>query len=61
MKSSESVFDYVHIFYYKCHKINLNCSGSYIGSPDWIRSKKTTIHFTNKKDNRYFQYDVSVA
>ena len=25
-----SVFDYVHLLYYKCHKINLNCGGSYI-------------------------------
>ena len=24
MKGSEFVFDYVHLLYYKCHKINLN-------------------------------------
>ena len=36
MKGGESVFDYVHLLYYKCHKINLNRSGSYIESPDWI-------------------------
>ena len=30
MKSSEFVFDYVHLFYYKYHKINPNCGGSYI-------------------------------
>ena len=34
MKGSEFVFDYVNLFYYKCHKINANCSGSYIDSPD---------------------------
>ena len=34
--ASESVFDYVHLFYYKCHKTNLNHGGSYIGFPDWI-------------------------
>ena len=33
-KSSEFVFDCVHLLYYKCHKINLNCGGSYIESPD---------------------------
>ena len=34
MKSSESVFDNVHLLYYKCHKINSNRGGSYI---DWIK------------------------
>ena len=34
MKGSEFVFNYVHLLYYKCHKINRNCSGSYIDSPD---------------------------
>ena len=24
-KCSEFVFDYVHLLYYKCHKINPNC------------------------------------
>ena len=37
MKSSEFVFDYVHLLYYKYHKINLNSGGSYINSPDWIK------------------------
>ena len=40
MKGSEFVFDYVHLLYYKCHEINLNCGGSYIDSPDWIKNKK---------------------
>ena len=26
-KSSEFVFDYAHLLYYKCHKLNLNCGG----------------------------------
>ena len=34
MKCSKFVFDYIHLFYYKCHKINLNCGGSYISYPD---------------------------
>ena len=37
MKGSEFVFDYVHLLYYKSHKINPNRSGSYIDSPDWIK------------------------
>ena len=36
-KGSEFFFDYVHLLYYKCHKINPNCGGSYIDFPDWIK------------------------
>ena len=34
MKGSEFVFDYVQLLYYKFHKLNLNCGGSYIDSPN---------------------------
>ena len=34
IKNSEFVFDYDHLFYYKCHKINPNRGASYIDSPD---------------------------
>ena len=34
LKGSEFVFDYVHLMYYKCYKINLNFGGSYIDCPD---------------------------
>ena len=40
MRGSEFVFDYVHLLYCKCHKINLNLGGSYIDSPDWIKTKQ---------------------
>ena len=40
MRGSEFVFDYVHLLYYKCHKVNLNRGGLYIDSPDWIKSNK---------------------
>ena len=61
MRGSEFVFDYVQLLYYKCHKINLNCGGSYIDSPNWIKKKKATINLINKKDNKCFQYAVTVA
>ena len=48
MKVSEFVFDYVHLLYYKCHKINLNCGGSYSDSPVWIKSKNAIINPINK-------------
>ena len=60
MTGSEFVFDYVHLIYYKCHRITLNRRGSYIDSPDWIKNKKITINHTNNKDNECFQYAVTV-
>ena len=61
MKGSEFVFSYVHLLYYKCHKINPNCCGSDIDSPDWIKNKKATLNAIIKKDNKYLQYAVTVA
>ena len=61
MKGSEFLFDYVHSMHYKCLKINLNRGVSYIASPDWIKNKKATINPINKKDNKSFQYAVTVA
>ena len=43
MRGSEFVFDYVQLLYYKCHKINLDCGGSNIDSPEWIKNKKATV------------------
>ena len=61
MKDSEFVFDYVHLLYYKCHKINPNCGGLYIDSLDWIKKKNATINPINKKEKIYFQYAVTVV
>ena len=61
MKNSEFVFDYVHLLYYKCHKINQNRGGSYEDSPNWMKHKKPTINPINKKDNKCFQYAVTVT
>ena len=55
LKGREFVFDYVHLLYYKCHKVSPNRSGSYIDTPDWIKNKKATINPINKKDNKQFQ------
>ena len=60
MKEPDFVFDYVQLWYYKCYKINPNCGGSYIDSPDWIKNKKSTINPVNKKD-KCFQYPVTVV
>ena len=34
MKGSELVFNYVSLLCYKCHKINPDCGGLYVDSPD---------------------------
>ena len=61
MRGSEFVFDYLPLLYYKYHKINFHRGGSYIDSPFWMKNKKTTINSINKKDNKCFQYSVTVA
>ena len=60
MKGSEFIFDYIQLLYYKCHKRNFGRGGPYIDSPDWIKNKKATINPINKKDNKCFQYSVTV-
>ena len=59
MKGSEFVCDYVQLLFYKCHKINPNCDGSYMDCADQIKNKKVAISPINKKDNKCFQYAVS--
>ena len=45
------------------HKINLilNQGVTYIDTPDWIKSKKATINPINKKDDKCFQYTVTIV
>ena len=54
MKGSEFAFNYFQLLYYKCHRINPNCVGSYTDSPDWIKNNKGTINTINKNNNKYF-------
>ena len=61
VKGSDLFFNCVRFLYYKCHKTNPNRGESYMGSPDWIKDKKATINPINKKDNKYFQYAVTVS
>ena len=61
MKGSEFVFDYIHLLYHMCHKINPNHGGSYTDSPDWIKSKIATTNPFNRKGNRSFQYAAKAA
>ena len=61
MRGSEFAFNYVKLLYYKCHKINVNRGGSCIESPNWIKIKRAAINPMNKKDNKCFQYAITVG
>ena len=61
MRGSEFVFYYVHLLYYKWHKIIPKRSGSYIDSPDWIKHKKAAKNPINKNDNKCFQHAATAA
>ena len=43
------------------HKINLNLDESYKSSSEWINNKKATINPINKKDNKCFEYAVTIV
>ena len=49
------------IYLYKCHKISPSFDGSYVDVSDLIKTQIATINSINKKDNKCFQYAVTVA
>ena len=61
MRGSEFVYDSVDVLYYNFNKVNLSTGGSYIDSPESLENKKATINPQNKKDDKCFQYAVTVA
>ena len=61
MRGSEFVYDSVDVSYYNLNKVSLSRGGSYIDSPKWLKNKKTTINPQNKKDDKCFQYAITVA
>ena len=46
---------------YDINKVTINRVGSYIKSPEWLKSEKCTINPQNKNDNKCFQYATTVA
>ena len=61
MRGSDLVYDSVDVLHYNLNKVSLSRGGSYIDSPIWLKNKRATINPQNKKDDRYFQYAVTVA
>ena len=51
MKGSSFTFERVDLLYYHLHKISLNRGGSYINSPEWLKSKRVTINQKNDDDD----------
>ena len=61
MGGSDFVYDSIDALYYNLNKVSLGRGGSYIDYPKWLKNKKTTINPQNKKDDRCFQYAVTLA
>ena len=61
MRGSEFVFDGVNLLHYDLSKISLNRGGSYIKSPNWIENENATINPQNKREDKCFQYALTVA
>ena len=61
MRGSEFSFGGVNVSYYDFNKTSLNRGGSQIESNKRISAKKATINPKNKKDNKCFQYALTVA
>ena len=54
MRGRDYIFKSIQLLYYKCHKINFKCAGSYIDFPDWMKKKQVTIN-QKDEDDKCFQ------
>ena len=57
-RESEFTHESVALLYYYFQRIDIRRVESYIMSPDWIASKKTTTNPKNEKDNKCFQWPI---
>ena len=46
---------------YELHKVSLKRGGSYIKSPEWLINKRVTKNPKNEKDDKCFQYALTLA
>ena len=60
MRGSGFIFDSIDALYYDLNNISLSRGGSYIDSPEQLKSKKATINPKNN-DDKLFQYALTVA
>ena len=53
-RGSDFIFDCIHLYLYKCHKIYPNRGEPYINFPNWIKNKKkTNINPIKKRINTF--------
>ena len=60
-KISGLVLQDIELTEYDINKITINRVGSYIESPEWLKSKNCTINPQNKNNNKCFQYPTTFA
>ena len=58
---SSFTFASVELMDYKIHETSLKRGGSYIESPEWLKNKGAIINPKNKKDDKFFQYALTLA
>ena len=63
MRGSEVVYEVnlSNVLHYNLNKLSLSRGESYIDSPKWLKNKKATINPQNRKDDKCFQYTLTVA
>ena len=49
------------VLYYYFQKIDIRGAESYINSPKWVANREATINPKNEKDNKCFQYAITLA
>ena len=54
------IFESVELIGCKFHKIRLRRGGSYIKSPEWWLYKRATINPINERDDKCFQYSLTL-
>ena len=60
-RGSEFTHESVVLLYYYFQKIDIRRAESYIKFPKWLAHKEATINPKNEKDNKCFQYAVTIA
>ena len=61
IKGSDFILENVELLDYHLHKVSLKRGGSDIKSPEWLVNKRATINPKNIKDNKCFQYAITLS
>ena len=61
IKGSDFNFERFDLMDYKLYKVSLKRGGSYIKSPEWLINKRAIKNPKNEKDDKCFQYALTLA